>query len=286
MKKTFCLLMLLCLTVAATSAHAQSLSLDPSAQDIGTGDTASVDLNISGFSAGGPISLGAFGVHVSYDPNLLAFDSLEYGASLGDPGADEADTWVDSATPGIVKMDNISWLSTAELDSAQPGSFTLATLIFVGIGAGSGVVELSNVDLSTAPGETVAGTVPEAIQINVALTVAIDIKPDDSNNTINNNGKGVIPVAILSNPNTSFDATQVDPATVELEGMRIKTVGKAGKFLSHVEDVNGDSVDDLLVQIQDQDGTFEAGDTTATLTGQTFDGTPIRGSDKIRIVPQ
>ena len=92
----------------------------------------------------------------------------------------------------------------------------------------------------------------------------------------------MIPVAILSSG--SFDATQVDPVSVFLDGQGVQVVGK-GNTQAHIEDVNGDGIDDLMMQIEDIDGTYQEGDTIATLTGETFDGTQIRGTDSICIVP-
>lgn len=48
------------------------------------------------------------------------------------------------------------------------------------------------------------------------LAIAIDIKPGETPNCINNNGQGVIPVAIWGS--ASFDASQIDSSTIELEG--------------------------------------------------------------------
>lgn len=115
--------------------------------------------------------------------------------------------------------------------------------------------------------------------------VNIDIKPGSYPNCVNNDGKGVIPVAILSNPNIGFDATLVDPDSITLEGLAIRAVGKANKLLSHNEDVNFDGYNDLVVQIQDSDGAFTEGTTEAWLTGLLPDGTTIKGSDTICIVP-
>ena len=59
--------------------------------------------------------------------------------------------------------------------------------------------------------------------------------------------------------------------------------GKSDKFLAHTKDSNGDGLDDLVVQIEDEDGVFDEGDTMATLTGWTTDGTFISGSDFVCI---
>lgn len=116
------------------------------------------------------------------------------------------------------------------------------------------------------------------------ISVEIDIKPGSYPNCFNNNGHGVIPVAILSSP--TFDATQVDAATVELEGLAVSVRGKSNKLMAHQEDVNGDGLVDLVVQIEDVDDWFNSGeDSSATLTGTTFDGTEIEGTDSICIVP-
>ena len=116
------------------------------------------------------------------------------------------------------------------------------------------------------------------------VKIDIDIKPGSDLNPINNNGKGVIPVAIFGNE--TFDVSQIDPSTVELEGCAIKAVGKKGKLLAHIEDVNDDGYDDLVVQIEDVAGAFVG--PTATLTGNLFEeygSTPIEGTDLIRLVP-
>lgn len=117
------------------------------------------------------------------------------------------------------------------------------------------------------------------------LMVPIDIKPGSYPNSINNDGHGVIPVAILSDPSIGFDATQVDPGTVVMSGLSVRARGKANKLLAHYEDVDGDGYADLVVQIEDEDGTFQVGDSTATVTGLLADGTSIMGTDTIRIVP-
>ncbi len=95
----------------------------------------------------------------------------------------------------------------------------------------------------------------------------------------------MIPVAILSSGD--FDATTVDPDTVELGGSGVAFRGKSNKYMAHEEDVNGDGLIDLVVQVAVENldpDTFQDGYTV--LTGSTYDGQSIEGSDEIRIVPQ
>ena len=117
------------------------------------------------------------------------------------------------------------------------------------------------------------------------LPVDIDIKPGSYPNSINLGSNGVVPVAILSSE--TFDATQVDPETVELAGAGVAVRGKGNKYLAHEEDVNEDGLLDLVCQVETENldpGTFQDG--LAKLTGITYDGQEIEGWDEITIVPQ
>jgi len=113
--------------------------------------------------------------------------------------------------------------------------------------------------------------------------VAIDIKPESSDNTINLGSNGKVPVAILSNP--TFDAQRVDPATVTLAGAQVALKGKADKYMIASQDVNGDGLLDLIVHVDTTALQLSAGDTRAVLEGKTYDGVCIRGMDTVRIVP-
>jgi hypothetical protein len=108
----------------------------------------------------------------------------------------------------------------------------------------------------------------------ITSNVKIDIKPG----SINPRSKGVIPVAILSTP--EFDATDVDPATVEF--------GPDGAFEAHgkghIQDVKRDGKKDLVLHFRTPETGIRCGDTVASLTSTTFDGNPIQGSDSIKIV--
>jgi streptogramin lyase len=114
------------------------------------------------------------------------------------------------------------------------------------------------------------------------LTVAIDIKPGSSPNTVNLGSNGVVPVAILSS--ATFDATTVNPTTVALAGASARLRGN-GTPMSSLQDVNDDGRLDLIIQVNTTALQLTDGDTLATLTAQTFEGKLITGSDSVRVVP-
>ncbi len=113
--------------------------------------------------------------------------------------------------------------------------------------------------------------------------VDIDIKPGSDPNAINSGSNGLIPVAIFST--ADFDATTVDPESVKLGGAGVAVRGKGSKYMAHKEDVNGDGLIDLVVQVETE-GLGDVGDDgIVVLTGKTTDGIDIEGSDVVVIVP-
>jgi hypothetical protein len=114
------------------------------------------------------------------------------------------------------------------------------------------------------------------------VEVTIDIKPGSDPNPINPGSNGLVPVAIFSSP--EFDATQVDPTSVSLAGASVAVRGK-GKSMAHEEDVNGDGLVDLVVQVETQGFDDLGAGGTVELTGTTFSGEDIVGYDDVIIVP-
>ena len=93
----------------------------------------------------------------------------------------------------------------------------------------------------------------------------------------------MIPVAILTTSTSDgelidFDAGGVNPATAKF--------GSAGAAIAHsyghVEDVDGYSDTDVVLHFRTKETGIQCGDTEATLSGFTFDGTEIQGSDSIK----
>ena len=112
--------------------------------------------------------------------------------------------------------------------------------------------------------------------------VAIDIKPGSPENTVNLGSQGVTKVAILGSE--GFDATQVDPLTVELADATVRVKGN-GQAQTTLQDTNGDGFLDLVLHMETEGFSLTEGDVSATLTGTTFGGEDIEGEDLIRVVP-
>ena len=110
------------------------------------------------------------------------------------------------------------------------------------------------------------------------MPVQIDIKPGSFPNSINPRSRGKIPVAILTTD--SFDATTASPNTVRFG----PTGTEAAPVHSALADVDGDGDIDLILHFKTQATGIKCGDVSALLTGETFGGQAIEGSDSIRTV--
>ena len=88
----------------------------------------------------------------------------------------------------------------------------------------------------------------------------------------------MIPVAILTTD--AFDAASVDSTTV-----RFGTTGnEAAPVRAALEDVDGDGDTDMILHFRTQDTGILCGDASAFLTGATFGGQAIQGTDSIKTV--
>jgi len=114
------------------------------------------------------------------------------------------------------------------------------------------------------------------------LQVAIDIKPGSDPNCFNNDGHGVIPVAILGSE--TFDVLEVDTTTLLFDGLGVRVRGNRDPSCG-IEDVNGDGYTDLVCHFADEPENWEPGEDIATVTGELNDGTAFSGQDSICIVP-
>ena len=117
-----------------------------------------------------------------------------------------------------------------------------------------------------------------SFQFQPFAQVGIDIKPGSFPNSINPRSNGVIPVAILTTD--TFDAT-----TVDIMNLRFGPNGAVEAHgRGHIEDVDGDGDLELVLHFRTQDTGIVCGATSATLTGNTFTGHAISGSDSVNTV--
>ncbi len=116
------------------------------------------------------------------------------------------------------------------------------------------------------------------------VEVAIDIKPGSDPNSINfNNANEVIPVAILTTED--FDALTVNHTTVTFEGAtEMHEDRKTYEPRVHKDDVDGDGDTDLVFHFRLAETALALDSTVGTLVGETLDGTPITGTDSVRMI--
>ncbi len=224
-------------------------------------------------------------------------------------GTDGAQLWVDryngtangDETGGTVLIDNKGdvYVSGTSVNSGTGQDYATIKygpdgtrrLVELYNGAANGNDSLSSMvidaqgNIIVTGASTDAGGIPRYLTVKyaAAINVSIDIKPGTFPNVINIGWQGSLPVAIFGSEH--FNVRDIDPATLELNGLKVKAVGKSNKLLSHYEYVNNDGFEDLVVQFEHGDNAFSLGDATAELTGKLYDGTSITGSDAISIVP-
>lgn len=152
--------------------------------------------------------------------------------------------------------------------------------------------------LSSSTGHYFAGQLDELEIFNRALTVSeiqalfnagsagkckflavdIDIKPGSFPNSINPNSFGVIPVAILTTP--TFNAATVNASTVRFGANGTE----AAPVQTALQDVDGDGDIDRILHFITQSTGITCGAPSASLSGQTFNGQAIKGTDSVRTV--
>ena len=141
MKKILSLLMIAAIPVffSVSISQAMTIELNPETQNVTVGNDFSVDTVITGLTAGGDPSLGAFNIDINYDSSILGFNSLEFGDSLiVNMGSSYSDY---SSTPPTL---NVYASADPLYDFAtQPDSFTLFELDFNAMAVGTSYLDLT-----------------------------------------------------------------------------------------------------------------------------------------------
>jgi len=110
------------------------------------------------------------------------------------------------------------------------------------------------------------------------MEVDITVHPRGRTDLLELHDHGHLPVSVLSSE--SFDALTIDPATVKLSGASVVRRGKSGQYLVQKQDINRDGRTDLVLYFDQVDVAPDGN--VVTLTGTTYDGTQIVGSDTIK----
>lgn len=167
--KRFNLLFILeaALLLGAVNLNANSivLSVVPSSTTVNVNGTVSAAIQISGLEANAPNgpALGAFDFLFGYNPLFLGNPVVTFGdPGLGDQLALTVSpftcigTLCGAPSNFPIELAEVSLDSIAELNSAQASSFTLATISFKALAAGTSPLDLGGVILSDASGNALS----------------------------------------------------------------------------------------------------------------------------------
>ena len=207
------------------------------------------------------------------------------GAANEPPVAEDDSATTDEDTPVTINVlandsdaDEDDDLTVSEVTQGANGSVAInedETTVTYTPDPGFSGTDTFTYTASDGKGGTDTATV--TVTVNpVVIRVTIDIKPSSDPNSINLGSKGVVPVAVLTTDD--FDASEVDPETVEFAG------AEPERWTS--EDMDGDNDVDLLFHFDTENLNLTETSEDATLTGQTTDGHKITGTDLVQIVPQ
>ncbi len=151
-------------------------------------------------------------------------------------------------------------VGTVSPSSALTGSDGNASVTFTAFEAGDALVNATNASLTGSATVTVIGPTPAPIQVR------IEINPK----TINPTNSGEIKVTIFNNTPAGFDVA----------GMNITTVRFGPNDAIPVSSET--PTNKLILHFNTRDTGIKCGDTQVNLTGMTFSGQHIAGSDTIR----
>jgi len=145
------LLCALALSVAAASANAATISIDPSSQSTTVGSTVSATVRIADLTTGTAPSLGGYDLNLSFDPAVLSFSGLTYGSGLDVLGLGSIRV-SDTGAAGLLNVVEISLDEASDLDALQTDAFGLFTVTFHALAAGTSGLNLQINSLADAAG--------------------------------------------------------------------------------------------------------------------------------------
>jgi hypothetical protein len=142
-----------------------------------------IALVISGLGDFVPPSLGTFDLDITFDPAILAFQNAVFGDQLDLSGLGS----ITEIQPGVMNVNlfELSLDNPADLDTLQPGSFTLVTLTFATLTDGTSSLAVLINALGAANGLPLAadagsGSVTVVTPLVVNAEISGRVKPGTS----------------------------------------------------------------------------------------------------------
>lgn len=114
-----------------------------------------------------------------------------------------------------------------------------------------------------------------------ALSMQIDLLPEQEDNVIKKRSGRVVPVAILGS--ADLDTGSINPRTIRLEGIGVMLVGKSDKSLCRQLDINADGHLDLLCDVRTTGFRVDPGEYGIRLKAETWDKGTLLGEDRLEI---
>ncbi len=122
--------------LAVGTLPAALITVEPTPQTASVGDMPTFDINISDLGNFSAPSISAYDFDVAFDSSVLAFNSVTPG-------------------PGTVNVFEISFDFPSDLDTLQPGAFTLFSVNFDAIGVGTSSIDVAVNSLGDSIGNPV-----------------------------------------------------------------------------------------------------------------------------------
>jgi hypothetical protein len=144
---------------AVASANAATLTITPGTHDVAVGNSFSADVVFDSLGAGG--GLGAYDFSVIYDASRLNFQSATFGNGLDVLSLGSLQ--ITTPTNAAVNFFEVSFDTTADLLALQRSAFTLVTLHFTTLAAGSASLGLTTNALADASGNSLAALTSGAL---------------------------------------------------------------------------------------------------------------------------
>ncbi len=155
------------------AADAFTISVVPQSPVVSPGSSFTVDVVAQGLTDGTAPSLGAWDLNVSFDAGILSVANVTFGTGLDLAGLGLNFQGFDDSTPGLVNAFDVSLDSIGDLNSLQPGAFTLFTVTFNAASSGASILGLSANALSSAEGDALTASSLNGSSVSVAAPVPL-----------------------------------------------------------------------------------------------------------------